>query len=162
MFSLRRKTVLSGAFHKELPSSVVLCIYKWMDAVQITQSTSFATHSAFWNLPLCVCRLQIPISPDKPFRVMTNGSQRKAASTYSSAYLCHCCVVLLGCKVSKTSEAIETNYRRHHEIAVRMKGKRSKEMHISPSLKPTGKTKHNKPLRLEKDWLAFSSRQVSY
>lgn len=89
------------------------------------------------------------------------GSKRKAMASKTLPYLCHSCVILLGCKVSKKSEAIETNNRRHHEIAVRMKEKLSKRMHTSQSLKPIGKANQNKqPPRLAEDCVVFLSKQV--
>lgn len=53
-FSLQEKRVLSGAFYSWLTSSAVLCIYKWMDTIQIKQSTSFSHSFSILKIFQCV------------------------------------------------------------------------------------------------------------
>lgn len=59
--------------------------------------------------------------------------RKQAQSPRILPYLCHSCVILLGNKVSKKSEAIETDNRGHHKIAVRIKEKTLKRMPASRS-----------------------------
>lgn len=126
-FSLEER-VLSGASQRQLSTALRprhLQVHGRLP--KGTEHILYPLLKRFENLPSVFTQLT-----NKYLSLQGNHSGRLSTKTVrslseTSPHLCHGCVILLGNKVSKNSEAVETDHGGCHEIAGRVKGKLSTE-----------------------------------